>query len=102
MSGEWSDDDIARVIGNRAIKHLKMYPNVYAATGPSCRLSLRNHIRNDIAALLKAMRGDNKTRHYISTLWPDADTADEASPPELPAPPAPAKRVDDGELEPKP
>jgi hypothetical protein len=79
MSEEWSDDDIARVIGNRAISHLRtMYPEVYKATGPSCRLSLRNHIRNDIAALLNAMRGNERMQDYILARWgQDAEWSDD-------------------------
>jgi len=72
MSEKWSDDDIARVIGNRAISHLRtMYRDVYEISGPSCRLSLRNHIRNDVVALLKAMRGEERAQHYILTRWID-------------------------------
>ena len=99
MSEEWSDDDIARVIGNRAIAHLRtMYPKVYGATYPSCRLSLRNHIRNDIASLLEAMRVDGRMRNHIIMIWPESDIADEAAPTEpiaLPAPPAPANGTEE-------
>ncbi len=70
MREEWSDDDIARVIGNRAISHLRtMYSDVYRVSGPSCRLSLRNHIRNDVVALLKAMRGNERIQDYILARW---------------------------------
>jgi hypothetical protein len=73
-----SDDDIARIIGNRAIAHLReMYKPVYAATYPSCRLSLRNHIRNDIVTLLRAMRGADQTQEYVLS-WAGADEPDES------------------------
>jgi hypothetical protein len=63
MAKEITDDDISRIIGNRAIKHLKtMYPHVFAATYPSCRLSLRNTIRNDVNALLRAIRGNERPK----------------------------------------
>ena len=42
-----------------------MYPQVFAATFPSCRLSLRNHIRNDVNALIKAMRGDDRSQDAV-------------------------------------
>ena len=78
-----SDDDIARIIGNRAIAHLReMYKPVYAATYPSCRLSLRNTIRNDVVALLKAMRGDERMQNYALS-WAGADEPDEAVPAEI-------------------
>jgi len=73
-----SDDDIARIIGNRAIAHLReMYKPVYAATYPSCRLSLRNHIRCDIVVLLTAMRGAERTQEYVLS-WAGSDEPDEA------------------------
>ena len=84
---DWSDDDIARIIGNRAIAHLRtMYPQVYAATCQSCRTSLRNHIRNDVVALMRAIRGDGRAQQGINECWPDADTPDEKALPELPKP----------------
>lgn len=76
-SKKLSDDDIARIIGNRAIAHLReMYKPVYAVTYPSCRLSLRNHIRNDIVALLSAMRGKERTQEYVLS-WAGNDEPDE-------------------------
>lgn len=75
-----SDDDIARIIGNRAIAHLReMYKPVYAATYPNCRLSLRNHIRNDIVVLLKAMRGDGPMQKYALSWAGDDEPEDTVS-----------------------
>ena len=73
-----TDSDIARAIGNRAIKHLReMYSYVYVHTYPSCRLSLRNHIHNDVVALIRAMRGDGRDQSFVAHM--EADGTDESA-----------------------
>lgn len=65
-----TDDDIARMIGNRALAHIReMYPQVYdTAMYQSCRTSLRNHIRNDVRSLIRAIRGDAALQDYVVRL----------------------------------
>lgn len=66
MAKPISDDDVARIVGNRALDHLRrMYPMVFEAAYPSCRTSLRNHIRNDVNAIIKAFRGNDVSQSFI-------------------------------------
>ncbi len=72
-----TDDDIARAIGNRAIKHLReMYPHVDKHLYASCRLSMRNIIRNDVNALIKAMRCDLRSQDTVAYLFQSAENED--------------------------
>lgn len=50
---------IAMDIGKSAVSHLRvMYPDVYATMNSGCRLSLRNHIHNEIMAALDTVDAD--------------------------------------------
>ncbi len=89
MTKKLSDDDVARIVGNRALDHLRrMYPGVFAAAYPSCRTSLRNHIRNDVNAIIRAFRGDDGSQSFIRSTHFDCndESAGVAETKELPSP----------------
>lgn len=50
---------IAMDIGKSAVSKIRvMYPEVYAVMNSGCRLSLRNHIHNEIMAALNTVDAD--------------------------------------------
>jgi hypothetical protein len=59
--------DVAMEIGKEMVAYLEMmYPDVYAAMNSGCKLSIRNHIHNDIMWAIKN-RDEGEYRRWILT-----------------------------------
>jgi hypothetical protein len=58
--------DVAMEIGKEMVARIEiMYPDVYAAMNSGCKLSIRNHIHNDIMWAIQN-RSENEYREWIA------------------------------------